>query len=304
MLARTAACAAWLFAWSVCAEIHGGGLSLTAAASAVAQEMAQGRVIATLDSNIVEGTTQVARRQDADIAAPNAGTEPSPANQAVFPQPALESEATPFGLAAERVSEGEILSKWAGVESEIRKDEQILARCRKDASSCPLAAQRFLAIVDEGRARSGRARIGVINRAINLAIIPTSDLVQWGVVDRWSAPLETFTTRRGDCEDYAIAKYVALRAAGVAPRDIKLVVVRNIDINENHAVVAVRLDSAWLILDNRSLALAPDREIWRATPVFEIDENGVRQFLTPTANARLLEGGLGAVSTAVPGRRR
>jgi predicted transglutaminase-like cysteine proteinase len=225
-------------------------------------------------------------------------------NQAVFPQPALTPEATPFGLAAERVSEGEILSKWTGVESEIRKDEQILARCRKDASSCPLAAQRFLAIVDEGRARSGRARIGVINRAINLAIIPTSDLVQWGVVDRWSAPLETFTTRRGDCEDYAIAKYVALRAAGVAPQDIKLVVVRNVDISENHAVVAVRIDSAWVILDNRSLALAPDREIWRATPVFEIDEDGVRQFLTPTANARLQEGGLGAVSTSVPGRRR
>jgi predicted transglutaminase-like cysteine proteinase len=203
MIARTAACAAWLFAWSVCAEIHGGGLSFTAAASAVAQEIAQERVIATLDPNIVEGTTQVARRQDADVAAPSAGTEPSPVNQVVFPQPALTPEATPFGLAAERVSEGEILSKWTGVESEIRKDGQILARCRKDASSCPLAAQRFLAIVDEGRARSGRARIGVINRAINLAIIPTSDLVQWGVVDRWSAPLETFTTRRGDCEDYA-----------------------------------------------------------------------------------------------------
>jgi hypothetical protein len=38
--------------------------------------------------------------------------------------------------------------------------------------------------------------------------------------------------------------------------------------------------------------------------VFEIDENGVRQFLTLTANARLQEGGLGVVSTAVPGRRR
>jgi hypothetical protein len=97
---------------------------------------------------------------------------------------------------------------------------------------------------------------------------------------------------------------VALRAAGVAPQDIKPVVVRNVDISENHAVVAVRIDSAWVILDNRSLALAPDREIWRATPVFEIDEDGVRQFLTPTANARLQEGGLGAVSTAVPGRRR
>jgi predicted transglutaminase-like cysteine proteinase len=184
---------------------------------------------------------------------------------------------------AERVSGGEILRTWRGVESEIREDKQVLARCRKDASSCPLAAQRFLAIVDEGRARSGRARIGVINRAINLAIMPTSDFVQWGVADRWSAPLETFTTRRGDCEDYAIAKYVALRAAGV-------VVVRNTDVSENHAVVAVRLDGAWVILDNRWLALVPDRKIWREIPVFEISEDGVRRFVVPTVNAQLADG--------------
>jgi predicted transglutaminase-like cysteine proteinase len=122
----------------------------------------------------------------------------------------------------------------------------------------------------------------VINRAINLAIIPTSDLVQWGVVDRWSAPLETL--------DYAIAKYVALQAAGVAPEDIELIVVRNTDTSENHAVVAVRLDGTWVILDNRRLALVPAREIRRATPLFVIDEQGVRQFMAPTANAQLREG--------------
>ena len=158
------------------------------------------------------------------------------------------------------------------------------------AAKAHLRVRRLLAIVDEGCARSGRARIGVINRAINLAIIPTSDLVQWGVVDRWSAPLETFTTRRGDCEDYAIAKYVALQAAGVAPEDIELVVVRNTDTSENHAVVAVRLDGTWVILDNRRLALVPAREIRHATPLFVIDEQGVRQFMAPTANAQLREG--------------
>lgn len=304
MLARVAACAAWLFAWSVSAEIHGRTLPFPRVAVAAAQEMAQEQVITAPDQNLdAKRKTQAAPRQDASTAAPSAGAEPASANQAVSFQIALTPEAAPFGLATGRVYDGEILRKWTDVESEIREDKRILARCRKDPSSCPLAAQRFLAIVDEGRARSGRARIGVINRAINLAIIPTSDLVQWGVVDRWSAPLETFTTRRGDCEDYAIAKYVALRAAGVAPGDIKLVVVRNTDISENHAVVAVRLDGAWVILDNRSLALVPDREMWRATPVFEIDEDGVRQFLTPIANARLQEGGRGAVSTTVPARR-
>ena len=42
----------------------------------------------------------------------------------------------------------------------------------------------------------------------------SSDFTQHGEADRWSAPLATFATAKGDCEDYAIAKYVALREAG------------------------------------------------------------------------------------------
>jgi len=243
-------------------------LSFPGVAVAMAQEMTQRQSIAALHQNVdTEGKTRVTPRQ-------------------VSPGTALAPGAEPFGLAAEHVSEGGVLRKWTAVQSEIREDKQILAHCREDASSCPLAAQRFLAIVDEGRTRSGRARIGVINREINLAIVPTSDFVQWGVDDRWSPPLETFTTGRGDCEDYAIAKYVALTEAGVPPEDVKLVVVRDKTASENHAVVAVQVDGAWVILDNRWLALAPDRELWRATPLFAINENGVRQFVAPTATPR------------------
>lgn len=294
MLARVAACAAWFFAWPVWAGLDGGALPYPGIAVAMAQELAQKtpqqQAIASDQTVDVKDKTLGAQRQRIQVAMRPEGIRPAPTNKPSSPQSSVAPRALPFGLAAERVSEGEILHKWTDVQSEIRDDKEILASCRESASSCPPAAQVFLAIVDEGRARSGRARIGVINRAINLAIIPTSDLVQWGVVDRWSAPLETFTTRRGDCEDYAIAKYVALQAAGVAPEDIELVVVRNTDTSENHAVVAVRLDGTWVILDNRRLALVPAREIRHATPLFVIDEQGVRQFMAPTANAQLREG--------------
>jgi hypothetical protein len=39
--------------------------------------------------------------------------------------------------------------------------------------------------------RSGRARVGLINRAADLAISPVSDERQWGVADHWSDPFET-----------------------------------------------------------------------------------------------------------------
>ena len=53
-------------------------------------------------------------------------------------------------------------------------------------------------------------------------------------VRRWR-PLRP---RRGDCEDYAIAKYVALREAGVARENLQLVLVRDRAVRQDHAVLA------------------------------------------------------------------
>jgi predicted transglutaminase-like cysteine proteinase len=200
------------------------------------------------------------------------------------PQSQALAVAEPFGLDALPVTRGEVLAKWSGALADIRAEGDILTSCRDTSEVCPAAAQKFLAVVAEGRAHEGRARIGVINRAINLAIRPTSDFAQWGVVDRWSAPLATLTTGRGDCEDYAIAKYVALTEAGVSEEDVKLVIVRDLATGEDHAVVAARLDDKWIVLDNRRLTLLEDVEMPRVLPLFVLGHDGVKQF-TPTAVA-------------------
>jgi hypothetical protein len=49
-----------------------------------------------------------------------------------------------------------------------------------------------------------------------------------------------------------------------------------------HAVVAVRLDGGWIMLDNRWLALADDREMRRVIPMFVLDGDGVKQFVPVT----------------------
>jgi len=47
---------------------------------------------------------------------------------------------------------------------------------------------------------------------------------------------------------------------------VKIVVLRSRLPNENHAVVAVRVDNQWLNLDNRTLTLVRDTDVWRAIP--------------------------------------
>jgi predicted transglutaminase-like cysteine proteinase len=177
------------------------------------------------------------------------------------------------------VKSGGVLTKWKGVQDAMRAESEIFARCRANMTTCPTAAKRFLAIVDEGRALAGRARIGVINRAVNLSIIAMSDMAQWGVDDRWSPPLETFSTGKGDCEDYAIAKYSALLETGMSAADVKLMIVHNTAANEEHAVTAVRLDGTWIILDNRWLRLVEDTAMIQAVPLFALGAEGVQQFL-------------------------
>jgi predicted transglutaminase-like cysteine proteinase len=194
---------------------------------------------------------------------------------------AMSSEAAgrsaePFGLFTSLISEGGLREKWLGVERKLDDERVQLALCDGDRERCVSpAALQLLAIVDAGRAREGRARLGEINRAINLAIRPMTDWAQFGQIDVWSSPLETFSTGAGDCEDYAIAKYVALRLAGVAADDLRLVVLRDTVHGDGHAVTAARLDGHWLMLDNNRMAMVEDTDVRNYRPVFALDDRGV-----------------------------
>jgi predicted transglutaminase-like cysteine proteinase len=182
----------------------------------------------------------------------------------------------PFGVRTLRLSGGPIAEKWAGVQISLRNEKRRLDLCQKQQSRCgdPQAAD-FSRIVEVARVRQGIARLGEVNRAINLAIKPVSDLANYGEIDVWSSPLSTLAKGSGDCEDYAIAKMVALREAGVPSHDLRLVILRNTTRTEDHAVLAVRQRGIWLILDNRMLVMLNDSQLRGYHPLFIIDADGV-----------------------------
>jgi len=177
------------------------------------------------------------------------------------------------------LGQAELSAKWLELQSRIQFEQETLAACRLDGAGCPAAARRLLSIVELGRQQRGRARLGEINRAVNLSIKPVSDLAQYGVADFWSTPLATLSVAAGDCEDYAILKYVVLREIGINLDDLQLVIVQDIKRKTAHAVVAVRLDEEWLILDNRTLVLVNTHES-QYYPLFVLDHRGVRESST------------------------
>jgi predicted transglutaminase-like cysteine proteinase len=175
---------------------------------------------------------------------------------------------------------GEMSANWRELQSRIRADEMAVAACRSDQTACSPAARRFLAIVDLGQKREGRVRLGWINRAVNMAIRPVSDWAQYGYADFWASPLQTLGSEAGDCEDYAIVKYVALRELGILPEDLRLVIVQDDQRSAGHAVVAVRYEQRWLILDNRTMAILNAEDVRHYRPLFALDEQGARTIAT------------------------
>lgn len=76
-----------------------------------------------------------------------------------------------------------------------------------------------------------------------------SDEKNYNSEDYWATPTEFFKNG-GDCEDYAIAKYFLLIQSGFDPRTMYISVGRNIKRNEIHAVLIVKVNNEFYILDN------------------------------------------------------
>ncbi len=101
----------------------------------------------------------------------------------------------------------------------------------------------------------------------------TLDNVNWGADDYWATVFE-FMRRSGDCEDYAIAKYVTLRALGWPADKLRLVIVRDTKLDLNHAILAAYTDDGIYIGDNQVEGLVKATSIRHYRPIYSINEDG------------------------------
>ena len=127
-------------------------------------------------------------------------------------------------------------------------------------------------------------RLATFNEFFNRRIVFTPDSEVWGQADYWASPLEMLGKGRGDCEDYVIAKYFSLMAAGIPSAKLRLVYVRATIGGPGGAVQAHMVLAYYsapgaepLILDNligeiRPASRRPDLE-----PVFSFNSDGLWQ---------------------------
>lgn len=108
-------------------------------------------------------------------------------------------------------------------------------------------------------------KVVYVNKAVNFAIRYQDD-----DTNIWQTPNDTLKIGTGDCEDYAILKYAALKSLGV---DVQIVIGWVPRLKSYHAVAVVN----GTVLDNRTLIRAKLNDI-RAffIPVYILDDNGVK----------------------------
>lgn len=109
------------------------------------------------------------------------------------------------------------------------------------------------------------------------------DNKNWGKSDYWATPVE-FMARGGDCEDFAIAKYVALRALGVPEDNLRIAIVHDMKKNIPHAILVVYSENGALILDNQIEDARPAGQIHHYKPIFSINRQGWWLHTTPKGN--------------------
>ncbi len=151
--------------------------------------------------------------------------------------------------AAEAASESAFMRVYGPVQPPygfIQFCESFPAECRDSARE----PQRISASPDR------LADLDDVNRAINAAIQPATDMEIWGVSEYWTLPVT-----RGDCEDYALLKRKMLIARGWPSGALLMTVVRD-EKGEGHAVLTVRTQQGDFILDNK----VDEIRIWHKTP--------------------------------------
>ena len=174
------------------------------------------------------------------------------------------------------------LALWCGAQTPWASDAVRMAHAAQRLGPRAVAALPALqALLAHSAALDDEGQLAAVNIFFNRRIVFAEDIDAWGQADHWASPLEALALGRGDCEDYAIAKYFSLVALGMPVARLRMVYVRaQTDAgSQPHMVLAyyAQAHSEPLILDNLITELRPASRRPDLVPVFSFNSEGLWQ---------------------------
>ena len=163
------------------------------------------------------------------------------------------------------------MPRWQKVVNRFAQQEHSSDATCAEGAKCP--AEVWKEIVAELKTLPLRARVERVNDIFNrVPYVPAE--VNWHDVAYWETPYE-FLARGGQCQDYAIAKYLALLESGIAEKDLRFVVVHDNQVELDHAITVVDVDGVSLALDNQMATVVPAQSLQqRYSPYYALNDFG------------------------------
>lgn len=168
-------------------------------------------------------------------------------------------------------------TKWSGMFN--RLERQI------NTSSGKIAVQKIQTAISDLQGLPLKSMAAKVNSIMNEKPY-ILDNRNWGQSDYWATPIE-FMAKGGDCEDFAIAKYTALRALGVPEERMRVVIVQDTYKNIPHAVLVVYTNDGAYILDNQNKSLVDGERAGRYKPIFSINRTAWWLHTTPGSSTQV-----------------
>jgi predicted transglutaminase-like cysteine proteinase len=135
----------------------------------------------------------------------------------------------------------------------------------RSGSTRPRRPDRWVGLLDGLRGADRMTQLEEVNRFANrMAYI--SDRRNYRVEDYWATPAEFFA-KGGDCEDFALTKFVSLHRLGYNEDRLRIALAMDERRRLYHAVLVVYLRDDAYVLDNQIKRVTPHREITHYRPL-------------------------------------
>lgn len=164
------------------------------------------------------------------------------------------------------------LHDWQNAESHLPTWQTVNASTAALSSQTPSSQAALPALTTISSMPLLRAANNLANQVPYL-----DDLSHWEQEEYWATPAEFVSSHGGDCEDFAIAKYFSLIAAGMPPQRLRMVYVRALFQGRivNHMVLAYYETPTAdpLILDNIQPQVTAASRRPDLVPVFSFNDD-------------------------------
>ena len=163
------------------------------------------------------------------------------------------------------------LPQWRRVLDQVKREQIAFAACIDNPANCITEVQKsWREIIVSARGLERAAQLKAVNRYFNRWPYKLDSEV-FGVNEYWASPVE-FMTHSGDCEDFSIAKYFALRELGFAEEEMRVVIVMDRIRNIGHAVLAIYEENDILVLDSLSNIILSHSKYKHYLPQYSMNE--------------------------------